>query len=80
MAECIIDCLPDGSSRFIWSDDLVGLASEGTPSIRRASDVEPDDNGWWWADMAKSGGGKLGPYAKRGDALAAEVAWLKHHM
>ena len=57
--------------------ELIDLATLGTMSIRRASHVEPDDNGSWWADLAPVGGPRLGPYAKRSEALQAETAWLQ---
>jgi len=38
--------------------------------------VEPEEDGWY-ADMALSSGPKLGPFAKRSQALEAEIAWLK---
>jgi hypothetical protein len=56
--------------------ELIDLATLGTMSIRRASHVEPDDDGSWWADLAPVGGPRLGPYAKRSEALQAETAWL----
>jgi len=34
----------------------------------------------WAADLAPVGGPVLGPFARRADALAAEVAWLKEAM
>ena len=79
----------DGAARAIYTDDvdLRGLAAAlGTASIDRASHVEPD-HAWsdrssinWWADMSPSGGPLLGPFDRRSDALAAEVAWLQEHL
>lgn len=57
--------------------EVVDLAALGPLSIQRASHVEPDDAGRWWADLSPVGGPRLGPYARRSDALAAEVAWLE---
>ena len=34
----------------------------------------------WTANLAPVGGPVLGPFARRGDALAAEVAWLRERM
>lgn len=76
--ELVIDCRPDGSVSFIWDDSLSGLIDEGQASVRRASDVEPDEYGRWWADLGRSGGPVLGPFAKRGEAIAAEVEWLRN--
>lgn len=67
----------DGTLRAIYCDELVPLLAEGDVTIRRASHVEPTTDGKWEADMSPSGGGVLGPFVTRGEALAAEVAWLK---
>jgi hypothetical protein len=42
----------------------------------RASHVEPDDVGDWYADLEPVGGPKLGPFKTRRMALAAEIDWL----
>ena len=65
--------------KFIYSDDLLGLLDQGDHQITRASHVEPTPEGWV-ADMAPSGGSKLGPYRTRKEALEAEVAWLNERM
>ena len=67
-----------GQIRCIY-DDTLELAALGRVSIARASRVEPDAQGRWFADLAPLGGPVLGPFARRGDALAAEVAWLTEH-
>ena len=59
--------------------ELIDLASLGQMSIRRASRVEPDAEGRWWAELAPVGGPALGPFARRGQALEAEKAWLEEH-
>jgi hypothetical protein len=59
--------------------EAVGLASLGALSIRRASHVEPDPEGAWWADLSPVGGPRLGPFAQRSRALAAEQAWLERN-
>lgn len=76
-SDLLIDVHPDGMVEFIYSDDLAPLAQEGRPTIRRVSDVEPDESGRWWADMARVGGPRLGPFALRSEALAAEMEWLR---
>jgi len=48
----------------------------GQFTITHASHVEPDAEGLWWADMGPSGGPVLGPFGKRGEALAAERWWF----
>jgi len=60
---------------FVY-DEALDLASLGSSTIRRASHVEPNEAGQWWADLAPVAGPKLGPFARRSDALAAEAAWL----
>lgn len=34
----------------------------------------------WQADLALCGGPVLGPFTRRADALAAEVAWIETHI
>lgn len=58
-------------------DEALELSSLGQTSIRRASHVEPDEAGQWWADLAPVAGPKLGPFARRSEALVAEAAWLE---
>lgn len=65
-----------GGSAIAVYDESLDLQRLGPSSIRRASHVEPDDRGQWWADLAPVFGPRLGPFAKRSQALAAEAAWL----
>ncbi len=67
---------PNGNGRTIY-DEALPLAELGSLIIQRASHVEPDANGQWWADLSPVNGPVLGPFAKRSAALAAEVAWLE---
>ncbi len=60
-------------------DEAFDLSPLGELSIRRASHVEPDATGRWWADLAPSGGPQLGPFARRSDAIAAETTWIEAH-
>ncbi len=75
--ELVID--PGGVVRCVYGEEL-DLAGLGTVEIHRASHVEPDAAGAWWADLAPVGGPTLGPYPRRSDALAAEIAWLSAHL
>ena len=58
-------------------DEAIDLAVLGTVSVRRASHVEPDTEGRWWADLAPVEGPKLGPFDRRSSALEAEKDWLE---
>jgi hypothetical protein len=69
---------PRGGVRGIYAE-AVDLARLGEVALRRASHVEPDAAGRWWADLGPAGGPKLGPFGRRSDALAAEVRWLVGH-
>ncbi len=67
---------PSGTIRCIYSE-AIELANLGTATIRRASHVEPDQNGQWLADLSPLSGPVLGPFPLRSRALAAEQAWLE---
>lgn len=60
-------------------DETIKLAELGQLSIQRASHVEPDAQGQWFADLSPMYGPTLGPFAQRSEALAAEVAWLREN-
>jgi hypothetical protein len=47
--------------------------------VQRASHVEPDHLGLWWTDLSLSNGPKIGPFARRADAISAEIAWLERN-
>ena len=64
-----------GVVRCVYVEDL-DLAAIGALEISRASHVEPDEAGRWWADITPVGGPVLGPFDRRSDALAAEQRWL----
>ena len=69
---------PDGGVRCVYAE-AIDLSALGVLSIRRASHVEPDESGAWWADLAPLHGPRLGPFDRRSEALEAEVAWLHRH-
>jgi hypothetical protein len=71
--ELVVGC--DGDVKCIY-DEALDLREIGTLQITRASHVEPDADGYWFADMGPSGGPVLGPYGTRGEALGAEREWL----
>ena len=65
----------DGMARCIY-DEALDLREIGKLQIKRASHVEPDRDGFWWADMGPVDGPVLGPYGSRTEALRAERGWL----
>lgn len=67
---------PNGDVTTLYTE-LLDLSALGAMNIARASHVEPDDSGHWFALIID--GPKLGPFSKRSEALAAEVAWLTEH-
>jgi hypothetical protein len=68
--------LRDGTVRAIYAEDI-DLGHFGSPSITRASHVEPDEDGRWSADLLPVNGPILGPFDRRSDALEAELSWLE---
>ena len=72
--ELVVGC--DGGVKCIYGDEL-DLREIGKLQITRASHVEPDAEGYWWADMGPVGGPVLGPYGSRTEALRAERGWLE---
>ena len=76
MMDMIIN--PQGGARCIY-DEAIDLHAIGAVDIRRASHVEPDAEGNWWADLSPIGGPKLGPHRYRRRAIAAEMQWLQEH-
>jgi len=69
---------PNGVVHCLYEETL-SLESLGTLRITRASHVEPDSTGKWYADLAPVDGPRLGPFSLRSAALAAEREWLNQH-
>ena len=67
---------PSGAIRCVYSE-AISLACLGQVRITRGSRVEPLTDGRWMADLAPVSGPKLGPFALRSEALAAEQQWLE---
>ena len=67
---------PDGTASAVYTETM-DLGALGGVQIARASHVEPNPDASWSADLGPIGGPLLGPYPRRSDALAAEVAWLE---
>jgi hypothetical protein len=72
----VVVIAPTGTVTTLYSE-LFDLAALGQQSIARASHVEPDGDGRWFAEIID--GPTLGPFSRRSEALAAEVAWLTEH-
>lgn len=72
--QLVID--PAGVIRALY-DERWDAAALGPLTIARASHVEPDESGAWWAQMID--GPALGPFPRRSAALAAEVVWIETH-
>lgn len=77
MMELVIS--PAGRVRCLYNE-AIDLSALGAVHITRASHVEPDDQGRWWADLSPVAGPRLGPFHRRSDALAAEVRWLDERL
>ena len=75
--ELVVGC--DVVARCIY-DEALDLREIGKLQITRASHVEPDADGYWWADMGPVEGPVLGPFRNRTEALAAERGWLNQRM
>ena len=71
--ELVVDA--GGDVRCVYGEEL-DLREIGKLQITRASHVDPDSDGNWWADMGPSGGPVLGPFGSRSEALGAEKGWL----
>lgn len=67
---------PNGQVTCLY-DEAIDLASLGSLAINRASHVEPDAEGRWYADLSPVGGPTLGPFDVRSEALDAEREWLE---
>jgi hypothetical protein len=72
--ELVVDA--GGDVRCVYGEEL-DLREIGKLQITRASHVEPDAEGYWWADMGPVDGPVLGPYDSRTEALQAERGWLE---
>ena len=71
--ELVVGC--DGVARCIY-DEAMDLREIGKLQITRASNVEPDAEGYWWVDMGPVDGPVLGPFKNRTEAIQAERVWL----
>ena len=69
---------PDGNARAIYSESI-DLTELGSVEVHRASHVEPDGAGGWFADLSPVDGPVLRGFRQRSEALAAEVDWLERN-
>jgi hypothetical protein len=69
---------PTGRVRVIYAE-VIPLDTLGRFRIVRASTVEPDAEGRWHADLRLLLGPVLGPFDRRSEAIAVEIAWLEEH-
>jgi hypothetical protein len=67
-----------GQVRCVY-DETIDLTSLGRLNVTRASHVEPHLQCQWFVDLTPVLGPQLGPFLRRSDALAAELAWLLNH-
>ena len=74
--QLVIDAV--GTTRCLYSEEI-DLSSLGGVTILRASHVEPDEDGQWFADLSPVNGPLLGPFGRRTQALEAETRWLETH-
>ncbi len=70
---------PDGTVTSLY-DETIDLGQLGKLNIIRASHVEPDELGRWWADLSPVGGPKFGPFTARSRALTAEREELERRL
>ena len=67
---------PSGVFIGIYNDSF-DYRNIGRHQIRRASHVELDETGNWFADLSPVDGPKIGPFDKRNEAIEAELEFLK---
>lgn len=65
-------------SGTVWAlyEEYLDWPELGPLAIRRASYVEPRGE-LWYADLSPVGGPVLGPFARRSQALSAELEFLQ---
>ena len=74
----ILHAASDGTMRCVY-DEAIPLSQLGPLSIRRASNVEPNPDGTWTADLSPVGGPQLENFPDRSTALEAERHWLENN-
>lgn len=70
-----------GEITAIYDDALVALMQDAKVRTKRASHVEPHEDGCgWFADLTPVGGPIMRRFSTRKAALDAEVAYLNDHV
>lgn len=77
MKQIVLNIDSEGVMQFVYDDELKDLIIAGEAEIHRASHIEPTSRGEWIADLAPSGGPRIGPLPTREEAVAIEVARLE---
>ena len=68
-----------GEAVFIY-EDRHPLLELGRGETKRASHVEPTEDGLWQADMGPVGGPKLNMTNGRDESLIMEISWIHANM
>ncbi len=69
---------PQGDIRCLY-DETLDIHRLGQPRIARGSQVEPNPESEWTADLSLVSGPVLGPFRSRSEALRAEREWLEQN-
>lgn len=69
----------NGKAIAVYDDCLLPILQQGDSTIKRASNVEPETDGWS-ADLSPVKGPKMRGFSTRAAALAAEVKWLNKNI
>lgn len=82
MDEVPIFVSDEGDILFVYHDDVAEAFRELGYDVRprRASHVEPAEDGTFYVDLAPSGGPRVEGWVRYDDAVAFEVAWITRHM
>lgn len=81
MSDIALHVLPDGRLRYIHDDTIAeACRALGDTVVKRASFVEPDDNGGWSVDLAPVNGPYVPGFESRYEALHFETCWLRERL
>lgn len=70
----------DGVVRYVYNDVIhKHMSTLGEATIKRATHVEPDENGMWYADLSPVGGEKITGFKTHKEAIDFELKWLSKH-